>query len=81
MTVTEAQILGTPCIVTDYSSASEQIENRVDGLITENSTEGIVSALKHALGDRETRENFSKALIGRSFDNADGLKKLYSVIE
>lgn len=81
MTVTEAQILGVPCIVTEYSSASEQIENGVDGIITENSTDGIVSALKTALEQKTLREKYARALSLRQLGNTEELQKLYAIIE
>ena len=31
--ITESKILGTPCVVTDFSSAGEQIEDGVNGII------------------------------------------------
>ena len=39
--VTEAQILGLPVIVTNYSSASEQVMNEVDGLVVNNDDHSI----------------------------------------
>lgn len=80
MTVTEAQILGTPCIVTDYASAAEQIENGVNGIITENSTYGIITALKQVLDAKETRKAFTDSLQSRSYDNTEELQKLYGII-
>ena len=65
MTVTEAQILGVPCIVTDYSSAREQVCDGLDGIITENSTEGIVSALRRVMDDPTVRQGLTEALRGK----------------
>ena len=81
MTVTEAEILGVPCIVTCYASASEQIENDVNGIITENSTEGIVNALKRVLDQRDTRDTFAQKLRLISFSGNEELTKLYSELE
>ncbi len=80
MTVTEAQILGTPCIVTDYASATEQIENGINGIITENSTEGIITSLKSVLDNRELRKAYAHSLQSKGFDNTEELQKLYGII-
>lgn len=81
MTVTEAQILGTPCIVTEYPSAVEQIENGTDGIITENSTEGIVTALRQVLDQKELRSNYAAAIRSKQFDTKEEVNKLYELIE
>ena len=80
MTVTESMILGTPCIVTDYASATEQIENGINGIITENSTDGIITALKQVLDAKELRKAFTDSLQSRSYDNTEELQKLYGII-
>lgn len=81
MTVTEAQILGVPCIVTEYSSAAEQIKNGVDGIITENSLGGIISALKNALDKKELRGELASAIDSGRYDSEAELEKLYGMIE
>ncbi|MBR2461407.1 MAG: glycosyltransferase [Clostridia bacterium] len=81
MTVTEAQILGVPCIVTEYSSAHEQIRNGIDGVITENSLKGITDALQNALEHPEELEKQRMALKEKSFDFSRETEKLYSLID
>ena len=49
ISVTEAQMLGVPPLVTAYESAYEQIRDGVDGLIFENSTAGILDGLRKVL--------------------------------
>lgn len=49
MAVTEAQMLGLVPIVTNYASASEQVRNLYDGLIMENSEDGIYDGLEYML--------------------------------
>jgi len=43
---TEAQMLGLPLLLTDFTSAHSVVENGVDGLITENSEEGVRRGLE-----------------------------------
>lgn len=49
MAVTEAQMLGLVPIVSNYASASEQVRNLYDGLIMENSDDGIYDGLDYML--------------------------------
>ena len=49
MAVTEAQILGLVPVITDYSSAREQVKNRENGIILENSRNGIYEGLREIL--------------------------------
>lgn len=49
MAVTEAQMLGLVPVVTNYASASEQVRNLYDGLIMDNSDDGIYEGLEYML--------------------------------
>lgn len=69
MAVTEAQILGLVPIVAEYSSASEQIIHREDGLILENSEEGILEGVKGLLDHPELLEKLKKGLLKKSFQS------------
>ncbi len=81
MVVTEAQILGLPCIVTDYSSAREQVRDGVDGLVVENSEEGIYSGICRVLEHPELIEGFADGLKDRCFDGSASYATLYSLID
>lgn len=47
MSVMEALLLGTPAVVSAYSSASEQVLHNKNGFIAENSNTGILQCLKN----------------------------------
>lgn len=49
MSVREAQIIGTPPIVTNYDAAKEVVTDTSDGLICDNSTEGLARFLANIL--------------------------------
>lgn len=53
MAVTEAQILGLVPVVTNYASASEQVHNLYDGLVMDNSDDGIYEGLEYMLNHLE----------------------------
>lgn len=45
MSITESMLLGTPCLVTNYTSAHEQIKNDYNGWIVENNDEAIAKKI------------------------------------
>jgi glycosyltransferase involved in cell wall biosynthesis len=60
--VEEAKILSKPILVTNYTSAREQLENGRFGFITEISEEGIYGGLKILLDDGSLRLRYSRIL-------------------
>lgn len=62
--VEEAKTLRLPMCVTNYKSASEQLDGGKLGVICEISEEGIYNGVKTILHDEEKREEF-KAALGR----------------
>ena len=82
MVVTEAQMLALPCIVTHYASAAEQVSDGRNGLITENSTDGIYRALRSVLEDRAIRAQFTEELSSTAFsDGQTEAEELYRIID
>lgn len=62
ISVEEAKILCKPILVTNYTSAREQLENGKFGMITEISEDGIYSGLKILLDDEGLRLQYSRIL-------------------
>ena len=62
ISVEEAKILCKPIIVTNYTSACEQLENGKIGMITDISENGIYEGLKKMLSDRALCEKYSALL-------------------
>ena len=62
ISVEEAKILCKPILVTNYTSAREQLENGNFGMITEISADGIYSGLKILLDDEGLRLQYSRIL-------------------
>lgn len=77
VTVTEAKILGKPVIITNYTTASSQVENYVDGYITELSVEGIGAGVVKLYEDNELREKLSNNCKESDYANKEELEKLY----
>ena len=71
ISVEEAKILCKPILVTNYTSAREQLENGNFGMITEISEEGIYHGLKNFLDDEELRTQYSRILSERKKEKSE----------
>jgi glycosyltransferase involved in cell wall biosynthesis len=77
VTVTEAKILGKPILITNYATAKSQVENGVDGVISELSIEGLVEGIEKLYMDVELRKVLSMNCKSTDFSNSNELEKLY----
>lgn len=80
VTVTEAQILGKPVVITNYPTASSQVTDGVTGLICDLGVEGIVEGIEKVYKDAHLRERLAHHLSNRDFGNSEELQKLYQVM-
>ena len=81
MAVTEAQMLGIVPLVTSYSSAEEQIEKNVDGIICENSDNGIYIALKEVLIGKSRIQEMKDNVKNREYSNLNDLSLIEQILE
>lgn len=81
VTVGEALILAKPVIITNYTTASSQITNGVDGLICEQSIDGIADAIEHLYKNQISRNKYSSYNEKRDFNNSDQLDVLYNLLQ
>jgi glycosyltransferase involved in cell wall biosynthesis len=79
--IDEAKILQKPIIVTNFSTAKDQITNEVNGLIVDMSSGKIALGIEQLIGDPALREklvlNLSKERLGTESE----IYKLYELIE
>jgi len=80
VTVTEAQILERPVLITNYPTASSQVENGEDGIICELSVEGLANAIERLYKDEALRISLSMNLSKKNYTNEYELEKLYGII-
>ena len=80
VTVSEAQILGKPVIITNYSTANSQVKNRIDGYICDLSVEGIVEGIEKLYKDKELRQVLVNNCKNTDYANSQELEKLYEII-
>lgn len=84
LTVSEAKILHKPIVTTYADVMSEQIENGINGIITENdSAEEICKAIELLMVNSDLRKSFVEVLEKQdvSRDNTKELQKLYNLME
>lgn len=81
MVVTEAFMLGLPALVTEYSSAREQVRDGVDGIIVDNSEEGIYKGLKRIIENPELITELHNNVIKTDYSNVEEFKKVEQLID
>lgn len=81
VTVTEAQILCKPIVITNYYTASSQVNDGFDGHITELSVEGIVNGIEKLYKEKTFRHTLERNCSNTNYSNSFGLNKLYKIIE
>lgn len=75
----EAKILNKPIVITNFSSATDQIIDNVTGLIVEMNAEAIANKID-LLYSKEAAESLSKNLANEKQGNEEEIKKLYQLI-
>ena len=81
VTVSEAQILGKPVMITNYTTANSQVKNGVDGYICDLSVEGIVDGIEELYENKNLQNKLSNNCKITDYSNIHELNKLYEIIE
>lgn len=81
ISVTEAQILGVPVLVTNYSSAHDQVNHMTNGIIVENSEEFFIDGLIEILDNPNLLESFSNNLKNLKFENQIEIQKIMKLLD
>ena len=79
VTVTEAQILGKPVMITNYTTAKSQVDNEVNGYITEIGPKGIADGIEKLTNNKVLLKRIEDNCKSRDFSNIDELEKLYKL--
>lgn len=80
VTVREAQILCKPVIITNYATASSQVQDGVDGIIVPNDIEGAAEGIIAFIQDQEKQEKITQYLQDHHYGNEDEVKKIDAYI-
>ncbi|EJT6534345.1 glycosyltransferase [Clostridium perfringens] len=80
VTVGEAQILGKPVMITNYTTAKSQVKEDFDGYICDSTIEGIADGIEKLFGDKALRDKLSCNCKKSDYRNSNELNKLYDLI-
>lgn len=80
VTVTEAKILNKPILITNYPTASSQIENGFDGIICKLSVDGIVNAIEDIIENKILQNALIYNTSTQNYENSNELNKLYKIM-
>lgn len=79
VTVGEAQILGKPVLITNYTTAKSQVRENIDGYICELSVEGIADGIEKLYKNKDLRDKLSNNCKKTDYSNSYELEKLYQL--
>ena len=81
MAVTEALMLGLPAIVTEYSSANEQIQDGIEGKVFDNSEKGTEQALYYMMNHRDEMNTMKQFILQKDYSNVEEMKKIEALLD
>lgn len=79
--VDEAMVMCRPILLTDFSTAADQIDSGVNGLIVPMTPEGVGEGLRSLLTDEKRRKTYTEALARGRYSNEEEIEKLYALID
>ena len=80
ITVREAQILCKPVIVTDYPTASSQIQDGVDGVIVPMEIEACVKGMVDFIQNTEKQKAIIDYLSSHDYGNQSEIENIYKIV-
>lgn len=79
--IDEAKILNKPILVTNFSTAKDQITNETNGLIVDMNPESIYNGIKQLIGSDELRRRLSQNLSNEELGTEKEIEKLYNMFD
>ena len=76
VTVREAQMFEKPVVITDYATASSQLENGVDGIIVPMDNEGCAYGIAEVLQNPDVMKDLRNECARRDYSNKNEAEKL-----
>lgn len=80
VTVVEAQILKKPVLITNYTTAKSQVNDKVDGVICDLSVNGIVKGVEELYKNKSLRNSLSENCSTNDFGKKSEIEKLYELM-
>lgn len=81
ITVREAQILCKPVIVTDYPTASSQVQNGLDGVIVPMEIGACIKGMADFIQNKEKQNSIVAYLVSHDYGNQSEIEKIYRIAE
>jgi len=78
--VREAQMLGKAVLISDFSTASSQLEHNVDGYIAKAGVDGLVEAIELLSADSNLRNRLAATAASRDYGNLHEVQKIYGML-
>lgn len=79
--VDEAKILAKPILLTNFTTAKDQIENGVNGMIVDMTPQGVAEGIMKYLNDKEYTEKITSSLRLQEWGTEVEVLKFYKLIE
>lgn len=80
VTVREAQILCKPVVVTNYPTASSQVQDGVDGVIVPMDNEGCAKGLAEFILNEDKQSQIVEYLKTHDYGNVNEVNKIYNIL-
>lgn len=80
VSVTEAQILNKPVIITNYATSSSQLKDGYDGVIVPIDNDGCAEGIAKVIRDKELQKRLIDNTKNNDYSNSDEVEKLYNLI-
>lgn len=78
--IDEAKILKKPIIVTEFSTARDQITNGIDGIIVDMDAKSVAAGIEELIRNKELRNRLIKTLSKNDMGTEGEIEKFYKLI-
>lgn len=78
--IDEAKIMHKPIVVTNFSTAKDQIHDGVNGLIAAMDSEGVATAIARLIDEPELARRLAKTLSEEKLGTEEEIHKLYELV-
>lgn len=78
--VREAQILGKPVVITNFTTSASQLENGVDGVIVPLDNDGCAQGIVRLLADHEKMERLAYNCGMGEYTNTEEIEKVFRLL-
>ena len=81
VSVTEAQMLGKPVVITDYPTSASQLEDGVDGIIVPLENDRCAERIANVIQDKELQHKVIDNSKSKDYSNKSEINVLYDLID